>query len=173
MPVASLRTMVGFRGASLVRCPFTHTRARAPDPTVEDSYKKVVVVDGEAAVLDILDSAGPEEYAAMREQYVQGADVVVLVYSVASQASFHQDLERFTQSCAKVATDFPTVKRCVVLAGNKMDLAREVSSVEGQVRMCALRPLHLTTCPGNGAPHGRGCICGVLCQDDGESRCTL
>eukprot|EP00121_Abeoforma_whisleri_P003625 Awhi_evm1s3259 len=32
------------------------------DPTIEDSYRKQSVVDGEAAHLDILDTAGQEEY---------------------------------------------------------------------------------------------------------------
>ena len=32
------------------------------DPTIEDSYRKQVVVDGETCLLDILDTAGQEEY---------------------------------------------------------------------------------------------------------------
>lgn len=34
------------------------------DPTIEDSYRKQVVIDGEICVLDILDTAGQEEYRA-------------------------------------------------------------------------------------------------------------
>lgn len=36
------------------------------DPTIEDSYRKQVVIDGETCLLDILDTAGQEEYSAMR-----------------------------------------------------------------------------------------------------------
>eukprot|EP00842_Homolaphlyctis_polyrhiza_P001601 jgi/Hompol1/2441/HPOL_006002-RA len=36
------------------------------DPTIEDSYRKQCVIDGEVAVLDVLDTAGQEEYSAMR-----------------------------------------------------------------------------------------------------------
>lgn len=32
------------------------------DPTIEDSYRKQVVVDAETCLLDILDTAGQEEY---------------------------------------------------------------------------------------------------------------
>lgn len=32
------------------------------DPTIEDSYRKQVVIDGETCLLDILDTAGQEEY---------------------------------------------------------------------------------------------------------------
>ena len=38
------------------------------DPTIEDSYRKQVVIDGETCLLDILDTAGQEEYSAMRDQ---------------------------------------------------------------------------------------------------------
>ena len=30
------------------------------DPTIEDSYRKQVVIDGETCLLDILDTAGQE-----------------------------------------------------------------------------------------------------------------
>ncbi|PVU87385.1 hypothetical protein BB560_006499, partial [Smittium megazygosporum] len=32
------------------------------DPTIEDSYRKQCVIDGETALLDVLDTAGQEEY---------------------------------------------------------------------------------------------------------------
>lgn len=38
------------------------------DPTIEDSYRKQVVIDNQVALLDVLDTAGQEEYSAMREQ---------------------------------------------------------------------------------------------------------
>ena len=38
------------------------------DPTIEDSYTKQCVIDGNVAKLDILDTAGQEEFSAMREQ---------------------------------------------------------------------------------------------------------
>jgi small GTP-binding protein len=40
------------------------------DPTIEDSYRKQVVIDGETCLLDILDTAGQEEY-----RYVSLIDV--------------------------------------------------------------------------------------------------
>jgi len=38
------------------------------DPTIEDSYRKQVTIDDETCLLDILDTAGQEEYSAMRDQ---------------------------------------------------------------------------------------------------------
>ena len=38
---------------------------------VEDSYRKQCIIDDEVALLDVLDTAGQEEYGAMREQYMR------------------------------------------------------------------------------------------------------
>lgn len=38
---------------------------------VEDSYRKQCIIDEEVALLDVLDTAGQEEYGAMREQYMR------------------------------------------------------------------------------------------------------
>jgi len=40
------------------------------DPTIEDCYIKQVLIDGRIYLLDILDTAGQEEYSAMRDQYM-------------------------------------------------------------------------------------------------------
>ncbi len=40
------------------------------DPTIEDSYRKQTTVDGRKVLLDILDTAGCEEFSAMRTQYM-------------------------------------------------------------------------------------------------------
>ena len=39
------------------------------DPTIEDSYRKQVVIDGETCLLDILDTAGQEEYRYKQNYY--------------------------------------------------------------------------------------------------------
>ncbi|VDM57379.1 unnamed protein product [Angiostrongylus costaricensis] len=49
------------------------------DPTIEDSYRKQVVIDGETCLLDILDTAGQEEYSAMRDQYMRTGEVPMVL----------------------------------------------------------------------------------------------
>lgn len=99
------------------------------DPTIEDSYRKQVVIDGQVSILDILDTAGQEEYSAMREQYMRTGEGFLLVYSVTSRTSF-EELMTYYQQILRVK-DVEYVPIFVV--GNKSDLEgeRQVSFEEG------------------------------------------
>lgn len=48
-------------------CPITCLSVASQLP-LEDSYRKQVTIDGDTCLLDILDTAGQEEYSAMRDQ---------------------------------------------------------------------------------------------------------
>lgn len=41
------------------------------DPTIEDNYNKTITVDGTPAHLDILDTAGQDEYLQMQDQWMR------------------------------------------------------------------------------------------------------
>ncbi|XP_011788593.1 PREDICTED: GTPase NRas [Colobus angolensis palliatus] len=58
------------------------------DPTIEDSYRKQVVIDGETCLLDILDTAGQEEYSAMRDQYMRTGEGFLCVFAINNSKSF-------------------------------------------------------------------------------------
>ena len=58
------------------------------DPTIENSYRKQITLDNEVLVLDILDTAGQEEYSVMRAQYIRSGAGFLLVYSVGSKDTF-------------------------------------------------------------------------------------
>merc|ERR1712072_954693 len=60
------------------------------DPTIEDSYRKQVTIDDETCILDILDTAGLEEYSAMRDQYMRTGQGFLIVYSIIARASFDE-----------------------------------------------------------------------------------
>merc|ERR1711983_648850 len=60
------------------------------DPTIEDSYTKQCVIDDSVAKLDILDTAGQEEFSAMREQYMRSGEGFLLVFSLADRTSFEE-----------------------------------------------------------------------------------
>ena len=44
----------------------------------------------QSCLLDILDTAGQEEYSAMRDQYVRTAQGFILVYSITSRHTFEE-----------------------------------------------------------------------------------
>ncbi|KAK3180455.1 RAS1 protein [Lecanicillium sp. MT-2017a] len=100
------------------------------DPTIEDSYRKQCVIDDEVALLDVLDTAGQEEYSAMREQYMRTGEGFLLVYSITSRQSF-EEITTFQQQILRVKDKdyFP-----MVVVGNKCDLEgeREVFKHEGE-----------------------------------------
>jgi len=100
------------------------------DPTIEDSYRKQCVIDEEVALLDVLDTAGQEEYSAMREQYMRTGEGFLLVYSITSRQSF-EEIMTFQQQILRVKDKdyFP-----IIVVGNKCDLEgeRQVSKQEGE-----------------------------------------
>lgn len=100
------------------------------DPTIEDSYTKQCVIDEQVARLDILDTAGQEEFSAMREQYMRSGEGFLLVFSVTDRSSF-EEIYKFHKQILRVKDrdEFP-----MLLVGNKSDLdhQRMVSSVEAQ-----------------------------------------
>ena len=91
------------------------------DPTIEDSYRKQVMVDGESCLLDILDTAGQEEYSAMRDQYMRNGQGFLLVYSITNESSF-EEIKGFHEQILRVKD---AIKVPIVLVGNKSDLEAE------------------------------------------------
>ena len=90
------------------------------DPTIEDSYIQHTEVDSEWCILDgklinsifylfiiidyhfvVLDTAGQEEFSAMREQYMRKGDGFMLVYSVTDKQSF-ENIEHFYNQILRV-----------------------------------------------------------------------
>ncbi|KAI8829635.1 small G-protein Ras2 [Chytriomyces cf. hyalinus JEL632] len=101
------------------------------DPTIEDSYRKQVNIDGETCVLEILDTAGQEEYSSsMGDQWLRRGDGFLLIYSITSRQSFAR-IKRFREQLARVRDHSEDIS--IVLVGNKCDMAgeREVSTQEG------------------------------------------
>lgn len=113
-----------------------------------DSYRKQCVIDDEVALLDVLDTAGQEEYgyvcahpctrpqtqliiivsttnaefgSAMREQYMRTGEGFLLVYSITSRNSF-EEISTFHQQILRVKDQdsFP-----VIVVANKCDLEYE------------------------------------------------
>jgi Ras-related protein M-Ras len=86
------------------------------DPTIEDSYIQHVEVDRQVCVLDgkinrtnlvefiksfllslVLDTAGQEEFSALREQYMRKGDGFLIVYSVIDSNSCKNTRQFYNQ----------------------------------------------------------------------------
>ena len=100
------------------------------DPTIEDSYRKQSTIDDQSCMLHILDTAGQEEYSAMRDQYMRTGEGFLCVYSITARTGFDQ--------ISPLREQVLRVKDCdyvpMVLCGNKCDLEseRQVSEEEGK-----------------------------------------
>lgn len=100
------------------------------DPTIEDSYRKQVEIDNQQCMLEILDTAGTEQFTAMRDLYMKNGQGFILVYSITSQSTFN-DLHDLREQILRVK-DRDDVPMCLV--GNKCDLEdeRAVGKEQGQ-----------------------------------------
>lgn len=89
------------------------------DPTIEDSYRKQVSIDGKPALLDVLDTAGQEEYASLQDQWIREGDGYLIVYAINSKTTF-EEAQVIREKIVRIKDSevFP-----LVLAGNKCDLA--------------------------------------------------
>ncbi|XP_026313983.1 ras-related protein Ral-a isoform X2 [Hyposmocoma kahamanoa] len=89
------------------------------EPTKADSYRKKVVLDGEEVQIDILDTAGQEDYAAIRDNYFRSGEGFLCVFSITEPESFDATQE-FREQILRVKNDENIP---FLLVGNKSDLA--------------------------------------------------
>lgn len=102
-------------------------------------------------MLEVLDTAGQEEYIALRDQWIRDGEGFVLVYSISSRSSFsriqkfHNQIQRVKEAAAAGSPTLPGSPLAqtmgnlslgpapVMLVGNKCDRVteREVSTQEG------------------------------------------
>lgn len=91
------------------------------DPTIEDSYRRQMFLDDEIVLLDILDTAGQEEYSAMRDSYMRHGEGFMVVYAINSRDSFNE-VPSYREQIVRVkdCCDVP-----MIIVGNKSDLVNE------------------------------------------------
>jgi len=108
------------------------------DPTKADSYRKKVTLDGQDCQIDILDTAGQEEYAAIRDNYYRSGEGFLCVFSICEHESF-LNTQDFREQISRVLDDDSVSKNNVpfILVGNKADLAishRKVTKEEATAK---------------------------------------
>ncbi|GAA5848662.1 hypothetical protein JCM9279_002732 [Rhodotorula babjevae] len=138
-------------GKSALTVRFIHQIfVSAYDPTIEDSYRRNLNVDGITVALEVLDTAGTEQFMSLSSLYVRSGDGFLLVFSLTSLdsvAELHtiweqiQRIKETTQGMGAGAAgrgglgargggaamgekqEQPRVP--IVLVGNKLDLQHE------------------------------------------------
>ncbi|ROV95654.1 hypothetical protein VMCG_07547 [Cytospora schulzeri] len=112
------------------------------DPTLEDSYRRQCVVDNEACLLEILDTAGQEEFTALREQWIRDSELFVIVYSVTYRPSFEAVQKIFEQVLAtkgRYGAPNGFDSSLIILVGNKSDLEHKRTVGINEARMLSQR----------------------------------
>ncbi|PKY00973.1 ras-like protein Ras1 [Aspergillus campestris IBT 28561] len=121
-------------------------------PTADDTIRKPAVIDNKSCLVNIIDTAGRDEYASQLEEWMSHGDAFLLAYDVTSRASFDHVIKYYNQvrrmklgrGLAKLSSGQMLFRSphgvSMVLVGNKIDMAesREVSTEEGRRRAASL-----------------------------------
>ncbi|KAJ5078302.1 ras-like protein [Anaeramoeba ignava] len=90
------------------------------DPTTEERYRKDFIIDGKATSLDILDTAGQEEFKTLGDRNFQKMEGFLCVLSVASKPTIGE-IRTIIQQIKRIKGD----QIVGVLVANKCDIAEE------------------------------------------------
>ncbi|XP_046845955.1 GTP-binding protein Rheb-like [Xenia sp. Carnegie-2017] len=116
--------IMGFRsvGKSSLTIQFVENQfVDSYDPTIENTFTKIVKNRGQDYNLELVDTAGQDEYSIFPQAYSMGIHGYILVFSVTSQKSFD-----VVQVIHDKLLDFTGQNRVpTILVGNKNDLHME------------------------------------------------
>lgn len=103
------------------------------DPTIEDSYRTTINVNNQDIILNILDTAGQEEFYALRDQYMRSGDGYIIVFSITSITSF-LEVNAIKEQLNMILDVDDNTLIPIILVGNKCDLEeyRQVQSSDAQ-----------------------------------------
>ena len=103
------------------------------DPTIEDSYRTTININNQDIILNILDTAGQEEFYALRDQYMRSGDGYIIVFSITSITSF-LEVNAIKEQLNIVLDSDDNTLIPIILVGNKCDLEeyRQVQSSDAQ-----------------------------------------
>ncbi len=103
------------------------------DTTIEDSYSIPAKIDDIQCQLEILDTAGQDDYQTMLDTWINSADGFILVYSIDNRQSFDSAKDKYN----RILQLKEGQKVAVIIVGNKCDLEdkREVNKEEAE-RYC-------------------------------------
>ena len=95
------------------------------DTTIEDQYKTTTNIDGYQVKLEILDTAGQDDYQSMLDTWINYGSGFLLVYSIDDMESFEEIKKKFDKL---VLLKGKEIYSCIIV-GNKCDLKDELRKV--------------------------------------------
>lgn len=100
-------------------------------PTIIDSFRTQIMVEGESCLLEIIDTAGDALYSSLTEDQLKKGDGFLCVFGVNDGDSFEQ-----TNTLIKKVHLVKRNNPAILLVGNKCDEAteRKVDSIRGEAR---------------------------------------
>lgn len=103
------------------------------DPTIEDSYRTTKNINGEPFNISVLDTAGQDEYSALRDTYIRQGEGFILVFSITSSQTLN-DIFTLRDSIYMVLDKDREDYVPIYLCANKKDLEanREITHEEIQ-----------------------------------------
>jgi GTPase KRas protein len=112
-------------------------------PTLADDFSKEIDLKGQKLTINIIDTAGQDDFREMRASFYSGVDGFILVYSITDRNSLLEAEEIYKDICQNLnKTSVPSV-----LVGNKADLRDEdsVPVADGVGMAKKLESTHLET----------------------------
>lgn len=99
------------------------------DPTLEDSYREQIDINGKSVLLQIWDFAAKEEFLSMRDQWLAGQKIYFMCFSITSKNSWN-NIELYRERL--LITKGDDTDWALVLVATKCDLEeyRQVSKEE-------------------------------------------
>lgn len=108
------------------------------EPTKADSYRKNIVLGGKEMQIDILDTAGQEDYAAIRDNYFRSGEGFLCVFSITEREGYETTQDFRDQILRVKGADSASDNIPFILIGNKSDLTnRRQIPVEEAERLAA------------------------------------
>ncbi|KAG6811207.1 hypothetical protein H0H92_008569 [Tricholoma furcatifolium] len=91
---------------------------------VIEEYRRSVEVDGKASLLEVLDTAGAEQFTSLNEVYIktQSGRGFVLVFSLTNEASL-REVDNLRKQIYRIKGDDHNIP--IVVVGTKLDLVSE------------------------------------------------
>jgi len=108
------------------------------DPTIEEAYRRTITVEGEtSSSLEVLDTAGAEQFTSLNEVYIKAGKGFVLVFSLTQEASL-KEVDHLRKQIYRIkggeSGSIP-----IVVVGTKLDLVNEREVPRNTIQALASR----------------------------------